>query len=291
MSLRSVLQSLGIEVSGDSAKILCPWHLGDKDPSLSITFDAGVFFCFGCGERGDEVKLISKLTGKNDLQALMSIGSLTVRSNEVVDKIDQLDDAHEQFYSLSKPSWDVIKRHYMIDERGISNSTLRHFDVRINASSEYPIIWPVMEGRVFKGYVTRRIDKDEPKYLYNKGFARRSTVFGKLKPGIVMVVEGSLDLMSAIQFGFRNTCCTLGAKVTEEQAGKIRKGADVVICAFDNDRAGEEGFYELKQSQKHVVRLRMPKGVNDVNEMTKDQFWNQLMKLPKEITNGRIRRH
>lgn len=293
MNFENALKSLGVESFKGTSKIICPWHEGDTDPSLSVDANAGVFYCFGCGEKGGVIKLLAKLTGKDELQALIGAGSdfVTMNTAERTDRGDLCDDARDYFYSIGKPSWEVIKHHYMIDKRRISPVVLQKFDVRINSSSEYPVIVPIMEGREFKGYVMRRIDVLEPKYLYNEGFLRRSTVFGKLRQGAVMVVEGSFDLMSAIQFGFKNTCCTLGASVTNEQIRKIGKGASVVICAFDNDRAGEEGFYSLRSSLPNVVRLSFPDGVKDVNEMTKKQFKASLVKLLKELRNGSTRRY
>jgi len=282
MSLETVLASLGIETFSGNAKILCPWHESDSDPSLSIDIQTGVFYCFGCGIGGNEVKLIAKLTGQNELQAMINSGAVLARNStfEGPDRIDLQDDARDFFYSIDKPSWDVITRHYMIDKRRIHAVTLAAFDVRINQSSEYPIIVPIIEGREFKGYVCRRIDMFDPKYQYNKGFTRRSTVLGRLQRGVVMVVEGSLDMMSAYQFGFKNVCCTLGSVVTEEQMEKIGKGATKVICAFDNDRAGREGFQKLQEGLScKVVRLRIPKGLSDVNEMTQDQFRSSVRRL------------
>src|SRR3989304_9250451 len=40
----------------------CPWH-PDKQPSLSVDRDKGLYHCFGCGESGDVVSLVQKGKG------------------------------------------------------------------------------------------------------------------------------------------------------------------------------------------------------------------------------------
>jgi DNA primase len=40
----------------------CPWH-DDKEPSLSVDREKGLYHCFGCGESGDAVSLVEKMKG------------------------------------------------------------------------------------------------------------------------------------------------------------------------------------------------------------------------------------
>ena len=60
-------------VESDKMKVMCPFH-GDKNPSLSIDFTRGFFYCFGCAEHGDAEKFVKKIEkqerGLNDLAAL-----------------------------------------------------------------------------------------------------------------------------------------------------------------------------------------------------------------------------
>jgi DNA primase len=50
------------KVRGRQASALCPFH-EDKSPSLSINLECGLFYCFGCGERGDIFSFHQKLQG------------------------------------------------------------------------------------------------------------------------------------------------------------------------------------------------------------------------------------
>jgi len=48
---------------------LCPWH-EDKNPSLSVDRDKGLYNCFGCGESGDVFTLVEKMKGYGFKKAL-----------------------------------------------------------------------------------------------------------------------------------------------------------------------------------------------------------------------------
>jgi len=47
----------------------CPWH-DDKDPSLSVDGEKGLYNCFGCGESGDVFSLVEKMKGCGFKEAL-----------------------------------------------------------------------------------------------------------------------------------------------------------------------------------------------------------------------------
>ena len=63
-SLVDVAARLGLKLvkKGKGYKALCPFH-EDKNPSLSINDNKGVFHCFGCGEKGDVIAFVQKMQG------------------------------------------------------------------------------------------------------------------------------------------------------------------------------------------------------------------------------------
>lgn len=67
----SLFHSFGVELKkkGKSHVALCPWH-EDKNPSLSVDKDKGLYNCFGCGESGDIFTLVEKMKGYNFKEAL-----------------------------------------------------------------------------------------------------------------------------------------------------------------------------------------------------------------------------
>jgi DNA primase len=56
--------SFGVKLTnkGKSFVGCCPWH-EDKEPSLSVDREKGLYHCFGCGESGDVVALVERLKG------------------------------------------------------------------------------------------------------------------------------------------------------------------------------------------------------------------------------------
>src|SRR5690606_26223142 len=119
--------------------------------------------------------------------------------------------------------------------------------VRLNPVGENPVIIPMYENGKFKGYVSRRVDKEEPKYLYSKGFRRKSSLIGDVSKGYVFVTEGMLDRMKVFQFGYTNSCCLLGWKASEDHIRKLQKVTDTLIVGLDNTPTGREGFKFLKK--------------------------------------------
>jgi hypothetical protein len=64
LKITDVAKKYGLEVKKD--KCVCPFH-ADKDPSLSFNDEKNVFYCFGCGSKGDIIEFIrmmEELNGK-----------------------------------------------------------------------------------------------------------------------------------------------------------------------------------------------------------------------------------
>ena len=55
-------QKLLLNPSGDKFSSLCPFH-DEKHPSFYIYTKTNTFYCFGCGENGDVIKLTMHLHG------------------------------------------------------------------------------------------------------------------------------------------------------------------------------------------------------------------------------------
>ena len=64
---RTVARRLGLELNRQD-KVRCFLHAGDKNPSLQVYADG--WKCFGCGEHGDAVDLISKYLGIPNIEAV-----------------------------------------------------------------------------------------------------------------------------------------------------------------------------------------------------------------------------
>lgn len=65
--IEDVCRILGIELNSKNFA-LCPFHR-EKHPSFSVSKSLNIFCCFGCGEKGDSIKLVSKILNVKPLEA------------------------------------------------------------------------------------------------------------------------------------------------------------------------------------------------------------------------------
>lgn len=292
-------------------KILCPFH-ADKNPSLMINFKEDNWFCFGCQEGGDAFKFHKKmqnLMGNHDdlkiaiqyqkiIKGKASKNEKTLIEQEQVEVKDRayyrqcLIEAKDYYSGLKTIDWfsdeaDDECREYM-KYRGFKMSTLNKAGAKYTYKDiSYPIIFPLMDNGNFKGWVSRSFDheiSETRKYLYNKGFRRRTTIVGDYKnTDTVILVEGYMDYLKGIQNGAKHICAILGWKITDQQIEKLRSnGVEKIICALDNDEAGNRGYEYLKKCFDNVVRFPYPKFIKDMGDLNKKQF----KKIMEELKDG-----
>ena len=68
VTARDIALKCGLK-QGKNGLFLCPFH-PDRNPSMKAEKN---FYCFGCGEKGDSIRLAEKLTGKTTLEAAYMI--------------------------------------------------------------------------------------------------------------------------------------------------------------------------------------------------------------------------
>lgn len=291
-NLAKVLLYYGLIESPDVSdqKIVCPFH-EDVNPSMAINLVDGTYYCFGCNKSGGPESFVfqmeSKYNGLNDLQSLIKYHKI-LKTNKSLhlkfsrsrkykksDKI-YLVMAQDYYYCLSKTDWysndsEVLKVLSYMKQRGFTREILSKVGAKITYNNSYPIIFPIMDNKEFRGYVCRTTNKSieqKRKYLYNEGFSRATTLVGKYSEGCIpIIVEGYMDMLKLIQFGEENVIALFGWKATENQINKMKKaGIKKIICATDNDDCGVKGYHYLKNFFD-VKRFCFPKGVKDVGEM------------------------
>ena len=78
----SLFSTFGVrlEKKGKSHTGLCPFH-DDKNPSLSVNQEKGLYNCFGCGESGDVFDLVCGVKGVGFTEALAFLKEYSGRQN------------------------------------------------------------------------------------------------------------------------------------------------------------------------------------------------------------------
>lgn len=302
-------------VESNRMKIICPFH-GDKNPSMSVNFDEGFFYCFGCGEHGNAehfAKLVGKQRGLNDLQCLKEYrDALKSQSNGVklvckaTSEVTRAnlrhlyDIAYDTYHGLKKVSWmssdepEVKHARDYMKHRGFKPSTLSKVNAKVTYRDNYELIFPMLDNGVFRGWVCRTTKPEieaKRKYLYNKGFSRATTLVGDygkskfkgVKAKYVIVVEGYMDRLKFIQYGVDNVVAILGWKMSESQMQKLRDaGIEVLVSALDNDECGRKGSEFLKK-HFNIVRWCYLKGVKDPGDMDETNFKKMFSKTKQKL--------
>ena len=301
----AALKHYDIYQEDEQYKIICPFH-GDKNPSLQINKQTGFFYCYGCGLSGGAFELVKNYEpslspieiykklhsfvkeGKGDIggRDVYTYTNLPYTHSFVDSKVKYREGiklAKDFYFNLPETNWyklpeEAIPILRYMKHRGFTTSTLKKFGAKFTYNKNYPIVFPMYDNGIFRGYVMRTDDptvEDQRKYMYNKEFRRRITLPGDYKNSTVILVEGFLDMLKAKQYGIKYVAAVLGWKLTSEQFEKLKRcGVKTIICALDNDECGRKGYKYLKRicSVNHisVKRIRYPKSMKDMGDLNKE---------------------
>jgi DNA primase len=303
--LAKILDHYDLYEGSDTYKILCPFH-GDLNASMQISLHDNFFFCHGCGAKGDAFDFVREVhkkydRGSDDLKAYIDYTRImNTKSKRKLDvhkgtkrrkpeSIEALHIAQDYYEGLSAPKWDSyegIEKDYLL-KRGVSESSLMKANAKLTYNLSYPIIFPLNDMGVFKGWVCRTMSpriEAKRKYLYNEGFSRRSTLVGNYGNKTVWVVEGFMDYIKLKQFGVKYAVALLGWKATEMQIQKLKEqGVKRIISALDVDSPGRKGTEYLRKYFE-VIPFQYPEGVKDPGDMNIKQF-QKAYKTTKEAAN------
>lgn len=140
-----------------------------------------------------------------------------------------------------------------------------------------PILFPYRMGNVVGTVQGRCIgnpaSEEDPKYVFTKGPAPFAFNHDALRSDAavdsVFICEGVTDVLSLLQLGFPATIGVPGVHSFKMSwLSEIR--AKKVIVAFDNDRAGEQGFQHISKlmatKRIPVEKFQIPIEFKDVNQ-------------------------
>jgi len=199
---------------------------------------------------------------------------------------------------FSLNSWDALKQYLM--ERGYTENELLTAGLVIEVEAGgthdrfrnrlmFPI--PDIRGRIV-GFGARVLDDSLPKYLNSPQtliFDKSSCLYGInlavaaiRQQGLVVIVEGYMDVITAHQNGFNNVVASMGTSVTEKQVGTLKRLTRNIALALDADAAGEEamlravGYENTLEAEMKVIIL--PKGKDPDNVIREDaKIWQDFL--------------
>ncbi|MBK5215712.1 MAG: DNA primase [Candidatus Pacebacteria bacterium] len=135
LSIVDVVSSyLTIEKAGKNYKARCPFH-NEKTPSFSISPDRGIYYCFGCGAKGDIFSFVEHFEGTDFLGALKILAEkagveLSTYKSKEKDKTDIYYEIMEEAtsYYENKFSENIEARSYLLS-RGLNDLSIKNFRI------------------------------------------------------------------------------------------------------------------------------------------------------------------
>ena len=124
--------------AGANMKGLCPFH-SEKTPSFTVYTGNGSFYCFGCGAGGDVVSFIMRaenLDYRSALEYLADRSGITLPEDDAPVKrgasrqrVLEMNKCAARFFRdmLFDPVQGEKGRAYLMGERGLSSSVIKHF--------------------------------------------------------------------------------------------------------------------------------------------------------------------
>lgn len=225
--------------SGNEWMCRCLKH---EDASASLQFNVakGLYFCFSCHWAGNVQTLMREL------------GETFREEVDVQDVLAALDAIEAQAKTptiLKAMPESLLKRYQFPNDywtgRGFTDETVGIFNLGYDPMEDCAII-PVRNVRSqLIGVIRRRLTDDGgPRYLYPKGFPRKTSLFGahlvaKSVSDHAVLVEGSVDAMKVWQAGYQGLA-QYGSSINPAQVRLLsRLGVNHVTLFYDNDKAGE----------------------------------------------------
>lgn len=277
------IESHGVQIVRDDGSELacyCPFHSNSDTPAFYINKNTGLWICFNpsCGKTGSLRDLMEFFGDHGKIVRDYSFDDIQKNLIYQGDKDNESDwESILEQIEISYPD-ERYKVQYLID-RGFSEETLQYFGVAFSSERNRIVIPARNEKHKIVGFIGRAVSPDvNPKYLYSKGFPRKSILFNlnnAKKFSNVIIVEGSLDAMKIHQAGFPNVVASLGATITENHMNLLSSYFDSVIIFSDNDHAGyamrDEIIKNCHNIELKIVNFKDPK-IKDPGEMTDAQI-------------------
>lgn len=221
-------------------------------------------------------KLIFENVGREALEYLVKrkVGPKFIRENNL---------------GYASSSWDQLFNHliecgYTAEELELlglakQRENGQYYDVFRNR-----VIFPIysIQGRVVAfGGRTLEQSKEIPKYINSpdtpifkkgKGLYGLERVSNIKQKNYAMMMEGYMDVLSTVSYGFDTSIAPLGTALTKEQVKLLKRYTDNVILSFDSDNAGqmavERAIFLLKEEGFNIRVLQLH-GAKDPDEFLK----------------------
>ena len=304
-----------IESSNGRWVAVCPFHEGDRDPSLTIYTHNDTYYCFGCGAWGDPVKFLCDYKGWDTKRAQEYVGvdyeykkaekANVIKTRDTVRTWEFLDGVSQLYYAnllRTEGAWNYLKR------RGLSDDTIRirrigYTDGRtlhIENTTDFRLAhecglinnqgYETMSHRItipnFCGpgrvdfIMGRTVTNDRIKYL---GTRMPKPIYGfnsVAKSPILFLSEGQFDWLILSQWGYPAIVLS-GSNLARYHFIALKD--KMVIIVPDNDDVGKASAKKLHASlpNSHILDYSAL-GAKDVGELGEKGGENEFAEIIRE---------
>lgn len=245
----------------EQQNVICPFSgHEDTQASLSVNLSKGLYYCHGCGKKGDIFKWImtwEHCSFKDAKYKILGDARVSVLSSA------EVDETHN--YLISKP--------YLLD------LIYKHKGWLIETVTRFKLGWDEIEKRVTipiynqnkqlknirKYLIVGHVTKKNPKFLGIRGHNENYffPIENLLKEKFILLCAGEPDTITACQCGYNAGTFTAGEGAFNRDLLPLFKDKLVYIC-YDKDLAGLRALKtispELLKFSKEVKIIDLPFG-------------------------------
>lgn len=253
------LEELGVTVTRlihGEAWAICPGHLsrtGEKNNRAnkwSVNIESGEHSCFSCGFRGSFVYLVMEVKGydRHDAeQWVRSRGGISRLRRSLAAANDRIEpEPWVQPWNESRLAFFSSPPYSALDGRRVSAGAVKHYGVLWDEEAGNWIL-PIRdpETGVLLGY-----QEKGPGWFSNKParVPKSETLFGLdcFRGTTAILLESPLDCLRLHTAGLDGAVSSFGVQVSNKQLELLFDVAEIVIFALDNDEAGHNKMWELR---------------------------------------------
>ena len=280
---------VNIKEHATKQNVICPFH-DDKDPSMSIDFTTGLYYCHSCQEGGDVFRFYMK----------QNSCSFTVAKNAIMgnDKVPVLTMTEADVAHVKLLNSDSLQK-LLLMKRGWSLETIKKYKL---GWSEERVFIPIIEGENELKNIRKYdvLHKTKTKF---RGVAGHNNIRlwpkEALEQDLVVIFAGEPDTLLARQLGINGiTFCGGEGSFRADQLPHFRE--KVVYIVYDVDAQGIQAAKalsnKLSEHTKKTYVVSLPKDLLPNNgdftdlyfhcvDKDKDftKIWNPLIEQALEI--------
>lgn len=277
--LLSERTDLEIPLDKEEISVRCPFH-DDRNPSLSINFSKGLFFCHACNEGGTLKTFIIKYL---EDEKISSIISRYIEESLIVNFGLEENEEQKSLPEIEYPFKDTIYPIWIL-ERDFNRKVLDKWEFGKSDSGSLSI--PIRdENRRIVGWVCRQPKGRFPKYVYSKGLKTSKILFGEYniskEADKICITEGPLDTVWLDQHSIPSVAL-FGLNLSKFQERRLSLlGIGEFILCLDNDAPGQRALEVISNKLSKygiVARIEIPDGYKDVQDIRDPKLLKMVIK-------------